>query len=141
MGKTISTVFPAVKAVGEGLGEKIFYLTAKTITRTVAEEAFGLLKKQGLFYKVVTLTAKEKICPLEEAECDPVHCPHAKGHFDRINDAVFEMLKETDDFSREALLNQSEKWNVCPFELSLDVSTWVDAVICDYNYVLIQPPI
>lgn len=67
MGKTISTVFPAVKAVGEGLGEKIFYLTAKTITRTVAEEAFGLLKKQGLSYKVVTLTAKEKICPLEEA--------------------------------------------------------------------------
>lgn len=135
VGKTISTVFPAVKAVGEGLGEKIFYLTAKTITRTVAEEAFGLLKKQGLSYKVVTLTAKEKICPLEEAECDPVHCPYAKGHFDRINDAVFEMLKETDDFSREALLNQSEKWNVCPFELSLDVSTWVDAVICDYNYV------
>ena len=74
-------------------------------------------------------------CPLEEAECDSVHCPYAKGHFDRINDAVFEMLKETDDFSREALLNQSEKWNVCPFELSLDVSTWVDAVICAYNYV------
>ena len=74
----------------------------------MAEEAFGLLKKQGLSYKVVTLTAKEKICPLEEAECDPVHCPYAKGHFDRINDAVFEMLKETDDFSREALLNQSE---------------------------------
>ena len=140
MGKTISTVFPAVKAVGEGLGEKIFYLTAKTITRTVAEEAFGLLKKQGLSYKVVTLTAKEKICPLEEAECDPVHCPYAKGHFDRINDAVFEMLKETDDFSREALLNQSEKWNVCPFELSLDVSTWVDAVICDYNYCFRSPP-
>ena len=135
VGKTISTVFPAVKAVGEGLGEKIFYLTAKTITRTVAEEAFGLLKQQGLFYKVVTLTAKEKICPLEEAECDPVHCPYAKGHFDRINDAVFEMLKETDDFSREALLRQSEKWKVCPFELSLDVSIWVDAVICDYNYV------
>ena len=135
VGKTISTVFPAVKAVGEGLGEKIFYLTAKTITRTVAEEAFGLLKQQGLFYKVVTLTAKEKICPLEEAECDPVHCPYAKGHFDRINDAVFEMLEETDDFSREALLKQSEKWKVCPFELSLDVSLWVDAVICDYNYV------
>src|SRR5207342_839266 len=24
---------------------------------------------------------------------------------------------------------------VCPFELSLDLSSWVDAVVCDYNYV------
>lgn len=135
VGKTISTVFPAVKAVGEGLGDKIFYLTAKTITRTVAAEAFELLKKQGLSYKVVTLTAKEKICPLEETECDPVHCPYAQGHFDRVNDAVFEMLTTTDDFSREAILAQSEKWRICPFEFSLDVSVWVDAVICDYNYV------
>lgn len=135
VGKTISTVFPAVKAVGEGLGDKIFYLTAKTITRTVAAEAFELLKKQGLSYKVVTLTAKEKICPMEETECDPLHCPYAEGHYDRVNQAVFEMLHETDDFSREAILHQSEKWRVCPFEMSLDVSVWVDAVICDYNYV------
>ena len=135
VGKTISTVFPAVKAVGEGLGDKIFYLTAKTITRTVAEEAFSVLKKQGLQYKVVTLTAKEKICPLEETSCNPDQCPYAKGHFDRVNDAVYEMVTEGEDFSRDALLAQSEKWCVCPFELSLDVSTWVDAVICDYNYV------
>ena len=135
VGKTISTVFPAVKAVGEGLGEKIFYLTAKTITRTVAEEAFSLLKQQGLSYKVVTLTAKEKICACEETECNPDACPYARGHFDRINDAVYEMVTEQEDFSREALIRQSEKWQVCPFELSLDVSLWVDAVICDYNYV------
>lgn len=135
VGKTISTVFPSVKAVGEGLGEKIFYLTAKTITRTVAEEAFALLKRRGLSYKVVTLTAKEKICACEEMVCNPDACPYAKGHFDRINDAVYEMVTEQEDFSREALLRQSEKWQVCPFELSLDVSNWVDAVICDYNYV------
>ncbi len=135
VGKTISTVFPAVKSVGEGLGEKIFYLTAKTITRTVAEEAFLLLKDKGLSYKAVTLTAKEKICPREEMECNPESCPYAKGHFDRVNDAVYEMVSEQEDFSRDAILRQSEKWQVCPFELSLDVSSWVDAVICDYNYV------
>ena len=135
VGKTISTVFPAVKAVGEGLGDKIFYLTAKTITRTVAEEAFGILKEQGLRYKVVTLTAKEKICACEKMECNPESCPYARGHYDRINDAVFDMLENSDDFSREALLYQSEQWQVCPFELSLDVALWVDAVICDYNYV------
>ncbi len=135
VGKTISTVFPAVKAVGEGLGEKIFYLTAKTITRTVAWEAFELLKQQGLSYKVIVLTAKEKLCPLEETDCNPVHCPYAKGHYDRVNDAVFEMLNHTDDFSRDAILKQSEQWKVCPFEMSLDLALWMDAVICDYNYV------
>lgn len=135
VGKTISTVFPAVKAVGEGLGDKIFYLTAKTITRQVAWEAFQLLKKQGLNIKVIVLTAKEKICPLEETDCNPVHCPYAKGHFDRINQAVFEMLNETTDFSREDILSQADKFQVCPFELSLDLATWMDAIICDYNYV------
>lgn len=134
-GKTISTVFPAVKAVGEELGDKIFYLTAKTIARTVAEEAFALLKEQGLRYKTITLTAKEKICRCEEMECNPDACPYAKGHFDRINDAVFDMITHQERFDREALEAQADKWMVCPFELALDVSLWVDAVICDYNYV------
>ncbi|HAX50697.1 ATP-dependent DNA helicase [Muricomes intestini] len=135
VGKTMATVFPAVKAVGEGLGEKVFYLTAKTITRTVAEQAFSTLKEQGLKFKVITLTAKEKICFCEETVCNPDHCPYAKGHYDRVNDAVFNMLTHSDDMSRESLEAQAKKYNVCPFEMSLDVSTWADAVICDYNYV------
>lgn len=135
VGKTISTVFPAVKAMGEGLGEKIFYLTAKTITRTVAWQAFDSLKAQDLRMKVIVLTAKEKICFCEETNCNPDECPYAKGHFDRVNDAVYELLASTDEMSREALEEQARKWNVCPFEMGLDVSLWVDAVICDYNYV------
>ena len=134
-GKTISTVFPAVKAVGEELGEKIFYLTAKTLARTVAEKAFSLLAGQGLRYKVVTITAKEKVCLCEEMECNPDACPYAKGHFDRINDAVYDMLTTHTSFGREEIQAQAKKWMVCPFELTLDVSLWVDAVICDYNYV------
>lgn len=135
VGKTISTVFPAVKAVGEGLGNKIFYLTAKTITRTVAENAFRTMKEQGLCMKVITLTAKEKICFCGEAVCNPEACPYAKGHFDRVNDAVYDMLMSGGDIDRAAIERQAEKFKVCPFELSLDISTWVDAVICDYNYV------
>ena len=135
VGKTMATVFPAVRAVGEGLGEKIFYLTAKTITRTVAEQAFSLLKEKGLLYKTITLTAKEKICFCEEAECNPDACPYAKGHFDRVNDAVFDLITHSGDWSREALEEQAKKYMVCPFEMSLDVSNWADAVICDYNYV------
>ena len=138
VGKTLSTVFPAVQAVGQGFGDKIFYLTAKTITRTVAQEAFSLLKEKNLKYKVITLTAKEKICMCEETDCNPEKCPYAKGHFDRVNDAVFELLtseRENGNYTREVLEAQAEKWKVCPFEMGLDLSLWVDAVICDYNYV------
>lgn len=135
VGKTISTVFPAVKAVGENLGDKIFYLTAKSVTGTVAREAFELLRKRGYQAKVILITAKEKLCKCEEMDCNPVHCPYAKGHFDRVNDAVFELLQKEDVFTREVLSEQAEKHCVCPFELCLDVATWVDDIICDYNYV------
>lgn len=135
IGKTMATVFPAVKAIGEGLGDKLFYLTAKTITRTVAEQAFQTLKQQNLRCKVITLTAKEKICFCEETVCNPEACPYAKGHYDRVNDAVFDLLTATDDMSRANIEAYARKYEVCPFEMSLDVALWVDAVICDYNYV------
>ena len=134
VGKTMATIFPAVRAVGEGLGEKIFYLTAKTITRTVAEQAFRLLKSQGLEWKSITLTAKDKICFYEEAICHPGYCSYAKGHYDRINQALYDFIMEADEMNREALLFHAKVHQVCPFELSLDVSLWADAVICDYNY-------
>ncbi len=135
VGKTMATIFPAVKAVGEGLGDKIFYLTAKTITRTAAQQAFSLLKEKSLKFKVITLTAKEKICFCGKAECNPDYCAYAKGHYDRINDAVFDLLNTEEDISRTVLERQAKKWRVCPFELGLELSVWADAVICDYNYV------
>ncbi|MDO4649414.1 MAG: ATP-dependent DNA helicase [Eubacteriales bacterium] len=135
VGKTMSTVFPAVRSLGEGYGDRIFYLTAKTITRTVAEEAFQLLEEKGLKFKTVTLTAKEKMCIQEKVECDPEKCPYAKGHFDRVSDAVFELLNEKVPYDRSHLEEHAKKWQVCPFEMTLDLSLWVDGIICDYNYV------
>lgn len=135
VGKTLSTVFPAVKSMGEGLSEKIFYLTAKTITRTVAENCLTLLRQQDLRLKSVTITAKEKICPLEETECNPEHCPYAKGHFDRINDAMYDLLIHEDAFTREKIEEYAKRYQVCPFEMCLDMSLFSDIVVCDYNYV------
>ena len=135
VGKTVSTVFPAVKAVGEEKMEKLFYLTAKTIARTVAEDTFSLLLAHGLKYKVVTLTAKEKICVLGKPECNPLACERARGHYDRVNDAVFDLLTHEEAITRELIEVYAEKHQVCPFEMCLDVTNWVDAVICDYNYV------
>lgn len=142
VGKTISTVFPTVKSMGQGMTEKIFYLTAKTITRTVAQECFSILQKNGLHIKTIVLTAKDKICFLkqeeiaqEEAECNPEACPYADGHYNRINDAMYDLLTQEEHFTREKVQAYAAKHRVCPFELSLDMSLFTDVIICDYNYV------
>lgn len=135
VGKTISTIFPSIKAMGKGMGEKLFYLTAKTITRTVAEDTIELLRERGLRFKSVILTAKEKICFMEKTECNPDNCPYAKGHYDRINAAVFAMLTGEESFTRERIETYAREYQVCPFEMCLDMSLFADGIICDYNYL------
>lgn len=135
IGKTLSTMFPSLKAIGEGYGDKLFYLTAKTITRSVAEETLNILRDSGLYFRSVTITAKEKLCFLEKPECNPEACPYAKGHFDRVNDAVYTVIHQEFGITREIILTYAERFCVCPFELCLDISSFVDGIICDYNYV------
>ena len=135
VGKTISTIFPSLKAMGKGMGDKLFYLTAKTITRTVAEDTFALLRQNGLRFKSVILTAKEKICFCDQVECNPEHCPYARGHYDRINDAIYDLLTHEESFTREKIEEYALKHQVCPFEFCLDMTLFADGVICDYNYL------
>ncbi len=133
-GKTISTLFPAVKAMSKGYAAKIFYLTAKTVTRQVAEESIALMCDKGVELKYITLTAKEKICFTEEKICSPEHCPYAKGHFDRVNDAILDVLRNENQLTRSVIETYSKAHQVCPFEFALDLSIWSDIVVCDYNY-------
>ncbi len=135
VGKTISTLFPALKAMGEALAGRIFYLTARTITRTVAENTLSLLRENGLKCKSVTLTARDKICFMPETECNPDYCPYAKGHFDRVNDAMYELLTHADNLNREVIEACAMTHRVCPFEFCLDLSLFADVVIGDYNYL------
>ena len=135
IGKTLSTIFPTVKAIGEGKGEKLFYLTAKSITRTVAEDSLRILRDRGLNFTSVTITAKEKLCPMDKAECNPEVCPYAKGHYDRVNEAVFDIIHLEQEMTGEKILEYAQKYRVCPFEYCLDISNWTDGIICDYNYV------
>ena len=135
VGKTIATVFPTVKAIGEGKADRMFYLTAKNITATVAENAFELLKSAELEFKTVTITAKDKICMLEERNCNPDICPYAKGHYDRINNALYDILTSQVTYNKETILEYAGKHMVCPFEFSLDISLFSDGIICDYNYL------
>ena len=134
IGKTISVLFPAIKAMGEGKFERIFYLTARTVGRTVAEKALSDLRRAGLEARTLTLTARERICVRDGHPCDLQTCPLARGYYDRNKAAMREVLQQP-ELTRGALETVGLKHQVCPFELSLDVSAWVDAVICDYNYV------
>ena len=134
IGKTMSVLYPSVKAVGEGLADRIFYLTAKTITRTAAEEALRTLREKGLSFSAVTLTAKEKMCILEKPDCNPVSCPRAKGHFDRVGEAVYDVITHEKEITRDVILTYAEKHQVCPFEFSLDITDFCDGIIGDYNY-------
>ena len=120
--------------MGEGLTERIFYATAKTVTGTVANETLRILRDEGLSFKTVTLTARDKLCFLEEANCNPLDCPYAKGHYDRINEALYQFITGEDDHGRERILEFAEEKKVCPFELSLDLSLFCDCVVLDYNY-------
>ena len=134
-GKTISTIFPAIKAMGEDKTSKIFYLTAKTITREVAQNTISLMRKKDLNLKAVTITAKEKICKMDEVNCNPEYCPYANGYFDRINNSLKDILAKYNDYSKDNIEKISEEYMLCPFELSLDLTNLSDVIICDYNYV------
>lgn len=133
IGKTMATLFPSVKAVGEGITSKIFYLTAKNTTGLEVEKALNLMTQNGLKLKSVWITAKDKICFEKDAKCDPEKCEYARGHFDRVNNAIEDIYSEN-MITREVIEAYAEKHKVCPFEFSLDLTNWCECVVCDYNY-------
>ncbi len=132
IGKTMGTIFPAVKACERF--DKLFYLTAKTTGRAVAETTFDILRTRGLRFKTLTVTAKDKICFQPGSACVPEECPFAEGYFDRLRGAM-EDAHEQDSLNRATIEEIARRHRICPFEFSLEMSLWADAVICDYNYV------
>ena len=134
-GKTMSTLFPAVKALGAKETNKIFYITAKTTTREIANNTLRIMREKGLSIRSVNITAKDKCCKMEEKKCIPEYCPYANGYFDRVNMALKEALKHKEEYDLEYINKLSEEYNICPFEFSLELSNFCDAVICDYNYI------
>ena len=141
-GKTISSLYPAVRALGAGYADKIFYLTAKSSTRREAYRAAGKLFEGGAHLRTVVITAKEQVCLCgaritgkREDLCDPAVCEFARGYYDRADDAIFELLSRQNGFTRQMIREVALKYRICPYELSLDLSEYCDIIICDYNYV------
>ncbi len=137
IGKTMSTLFPGLKAMAQGYTERIFYLSAKTITKVVAEDALKRLRhasKSRFHLKHITLTAKDKICLNQKVTCYPEKCEYAKGYYDKSLEAIWDIINNEDAFTKETLVVYAEKYKLCPYEFSLDVALFSDVVICDYNY-------
>jgi len=144
IGKTISVLYPSVKALGAGLCDKIFYLTAKASTR---REAFSAVKKMfeaGASLQAIILNSKEQMCSLPDVKaiggrvsafCTPGRCDKAKGYYSRSRDALYELLTSANGYTPALVTETARKYNVCPYELSLDLSEHCDIIICDYNYV------
>lgn len=135
IGKTISAIYPAVKEMGNDNCDRIFYLTAKTITRTVAEKTFSILDQHELKLHSITITAKDRICILDTPTCEPDSCPRAQGHYDQINEAIYDLLTHERQISRETVLSYAKKHKVCPYELAFEAAFFCDCIICDYNYL------
>lgn len=134
IGKTISAIFPAVKALREGRTDRIFYLTPKSTGKQIGEESVALLRQGGASLRSLTLTSKEKICFMEEVRCEADYCPYARGYYDKIHGAMMDLLDHEDSMSREVIEAYAKKHEVCPFEFSLDLSLFADVIIGDYNY-------
>ena len=136
-GKTMAVLFPALKAVGGGKAERIFYLTAKAVAGRAATEALGILKARGLSIRSLVLTSRERICPCETVDCSPSRCSRVDGHYDRVNDALWELLQKAaggDPMTAEVISECARRHRVCPYELALDACDFADVIICDYNY-------
>ncbi|WP_125608025.1 ATP-dependent DNA helicase [Lapidilactobacillus bayanensis] len=134
-GKTIATLFPTIKSFVDNKVNRIFYLTAKTSTRAVAEATLKDLRAHNAKIKSVTLTAKEKITfPIPEGY-PAGHSPYTDGYYDRIKPALKDLIAHEDNWDRSTIEQYAQKHTVDPFEFSLDASRFADVIIGDYNYL------
>ena len=135
IGKTMSTLYPFIKAMREDEKSKIFYLTAKNSGKMNAHQAMAILKEKGLKAIDILVTAKEKICFCKDKECNPDECPFARGYYNKIQNVIKFGLLNFDEFDYDTVVAMAKTYEVCPFELQLDLSLFADVIICDYNYM------
>jgi DNA excision repair protein ERCC-2 len=134
-GKTMGTLFPAVKALGEAKADRIIYLTARTTGRSLVGEAVKAMEIGGADLISVILTGKEKICRQPEAQrCDSQFCPYAIGYYDKLEE-ILNKIEEIRYFDRDVLNRLADEYTICPFELSLDLGLEADILTADFNHL------
>lgn len=133
IGKTLAALFPALKGFGQGLAERVFYLTARSTTREAALSALRLMGESDL--RAVVLYAREKCCAQGTPLCRSGLCERALGYYDRLPEAIQAALDQGGPFDRDVVRALADRFCLCPFELALDLSLECDVIICDYNYL------
>ncbi len=133
IGKSASFLYSGVKSMTR-VEDKLFFLTSKSNGNRVAIETLKTFEEKGLFCNKMEIVAKHKICPLPRVKCHKDHCKYAKGFFDRLIDAKVYLFASRNNFYKKDIEEASEKFTVCPFELSLFMSYYSEVIICDYNY-------
>lgn len=139
IGKTAASLFPAIKALQIKPEFQIYYLTAKTTIQQEANKALRHMREQGLKLKSVTITARDKVCFLNQEKegtrsCNPDDCPYAKNFFEKMGGILPVCIKTQECYDREYIEKTARLYEICPYQLSLELSNWSDVVICDYNY-------
>ena len=135
IGKTVSTLYPYVKSLPLDDDAKIFYLTAKSSGKEAAEKCMDIIDDKKGTISYLNITAKEKICLCKGKACNPDECPYTKGYYSKIANVIKYSLLTYHKFDYKTILDIAEEFAVCPFELELDLSNYIDVIICDYNYV------
>ena len=142
-GKTVAALYPSVRAVGSGLADKVFYLTSKASTRREAFRGASKLFEGGAKLRTIVIGAKEQVCLCHAKKllgqggslCNPDDCPYAKSYYDKVENALAELIESGHGYTLRQISEIARKHGVCPYELSLDLSEFCDIIICDYNYV------
>lgn len=135
LGKTLATLFPAVKTMAAAPLEKIFFLTAKTAGQHSAENAVAAMQESGALIRGVTISSRSRTCFNPELPCDPEYCRYAKGYYQRLGPALTELRQSKQHLSKSLIEKAAKEFTVCPFELALDAAREADVVIADYNYL------
>ena len=134
IGKTMAVLYSALKALASSYVKRIFYATAMTSTRQAAVVALRDLREANCLVRSLVLSPKEKICLQPDLYCDQTLCPYAIDYYERLPEAFPELLA-MEELDGEGICIIAEKYQLCPFELSLDYAYYCDVIIGDYNHV------
>lgn len=137
-GKTISSLYGAIKEIKCNNIDKIFYTTPKNSGFSSAKKAMNIFLNNGVKLITTEVIAKEKMCinKNKKRKCNIDECPFAKDYYTKLKDILKEALGGDDYiFDERTIKAIARKNQICPFELSLDLTNYSDVIICDYNYI------
>jgi DNA excision repair protein ERCC-2 len=135
IGKTLGTIFPALKAMATARLDRLFYLSAKTPGRRLALDALLHIKRTAPAspLRILELVARDKACENPDKECAGDSCPLARGFYDRLSAARAEATQRG-LLDQAALREIARAHQVCPYYLGQELMRWSDVVVGDYNY-------